>query len=171
MASQLDILDDQATAARYDVAKDQWATVIRVQIHFNEAIHRTRQLTATAVLATYGAALAYFASNSSKFLVAPYTGVAIHYSTPLVLLAFIFLFVGYMLDRHYYFRLLLSSVNAAMEAEKNFNLPIKLSTHLSGAVKPHQARRTIAIFYWSAVAVGLFIIWAVNTLAVLGSAS
>jgi hypothetical protein len=160
--------DDRNSAARYDVAKDQWGNVLRVQIHFNEAIHRTRQLTATAVLAAYGGALAYFASNSFKFLVIPCAGISVHFSTPLVILAWIFLFVGYMLDRHYYYRMLIAAVDEAMAAEQEFNFPIKLATRLSRAVKPHQAKRTIAIFYFSAVAIGIVIIWAVNRLTVLG---
>lgn len=66
-----DASEEQMTASRYDVAKDQWSSVIRVQIHFNEAIQRTRQLTATAVVAAYGATLAYFVANSSRLLFVP----------------------------------------------------------------------------------------------------
>ncbi|WP_150129694.1 hypothetical protein [Bosea sp. RAC05] len=150
------------------MAKEQWGNVLRVQIHFNEAIHRTRQLTATAVLAAYGAALAYFASNTFKFLVVPSTGITMHFATPLVILAWIFLFVGYMIDRHYYFRMLVAAVDEAAQAEQKYDFPIKLSTRLSTAVKPRQAKRTIAIFYGSAVFIGFAIIWAINHLTVLG---
>lgn len=161
--------EERPSGSRYDVAKDQWGNVIRVQIHFNEAIHRTRQLTATAVLLIYGAALAYFASNSFKFLVVPWWGISIHFATPLVLLAFIFIIIGYILDRHYYFKMLEMAVIVAMDAERDFDLPIKLSTGLSQAVKPGWAKFTIALFYFSAAAVGGLIIWAVNVLTVFGA--
>lgn len=163
-----DEASDANSASRFDIAKDQWGNVIRVQIHFNEAIQRTRQLTATAVLATYGASLAYFSSKTFNFLVVPYTGVAVHFATPLVVLAWVFLFVGYMLDRHYYFRMLVAAVDEAAQAEQKFDFPIKLSTRLLTAVKPRQAKRTIAIFYGSAVLIGVVIIWAINRLTVLG---
>lgn len=161
--------EDRDSAARFDIAKDQWGNVIRVQIHFNEAIHRTRQLTATAVLAAYGGALAYFASNSFKFLLIPYTGIVVHFATPLVFFAWCFLFVGYILDRHYYYRMLIAAVETAIDAEKLYDLPIKLSTRLSISVKPHQAKRNIAIFYWMAVFVGIVIIISINFLTVLGA--
>jgi hypothetical protein len=43
--------DDSDGALRV-IARDPWSDVIRTQIHFNEIIHRTRQLTATIVIAT-----------------------------------------------------------------------------------------------------------------------
>ncbi|CAN7340792.1 hypothetical protein [Bosea sp. LjRoot237] len=157
------------TASRYDVAKDQWSSVIRVQIHFNEAIQRTRQLTATAVVAAYGATLAYFVANSSRLLFVPWIRMEVHIASPLIILAFVFLLVGYILDRFYYFRMLMAAVKAAADAETEFDLPIKLSSNIMKRVKPYQADFLIAVFYLSAVGVGVFILWAINSLTVLNA--
>jgi hypothetical protein len=48
--------DDGLSASSKDIARDQWTNFVRTQIHLNEVIHRTRQLTVTVVAAAFGVA-------------------------------------------------------------------------------------------------------------------
>jgi hypothetical protein len=61
--------DDGLSASSKDVARDQWSSVVRTQTRFNEIIHRTRQLTMTAVAAAFGAAFASFATKSANLTI------------------------------------------------------------------------------------------------------
>ncbi|MCJ2102693.1 hypothetical protein [Methylobacterium sp. E-046] len=156
------LVDDTMTA-KNDVPKDQWANVIRVQIHFNELIQRVRQLTSTLTIAAFGSGAAFFASHpNTKINVDSYVSFSFHVSTMLILAGFMFLLVGYLTDRHYYFKLLIASVAVATELERDYNLPGKLTTRLSHAVSPTAAKLTVSLFYIAAFLVGAALIWIVN---------
>jgi hypothetical protein len=135
---------DGGFAAKYEVPKDQWGNIIRVQIHFNELIHRTRQLTATVVLATYGASAAFFASHPKAMWELGI--IQVHITTPLIILGFAFILVGLFTDRGYYFDLLLASVKAGEDIEKEFDLPAKLTLALSEAIDRRKAKITVYAF-------------------------
>ncbi|MCJ2018632.1 hypothetical protein MKK84_14495 [Methylobacterium sp. E-065] len=156
------LVDDTMTA-KNDVAKDQWANVIRVQIHFNELIQRVRQLTSTLTIAAFGSAAAFFGSHPHTAInVDTHVKFSMHVSTLLIIAGFMFLFVGYLTDRQYYFKLLLASVQVGMDLEKDHQLPAQLTTKLSAAVSPRVAKFTVTLFYISALLVGIALIWLVN---------
>src|SRR3712207_1436446 len=115
--------DTGGSAARYDVAKDQWGSVIRAQIHFNEAIQRTRQLTATIVLATFGASAAFFATHPHTLVVGFLGLPPVHVTTPVIILGLLFLGVGYLTDHRYYYRMLVAAVQVGEAIERDYGLP------------------------------------------------
>lgn len=166
--SEAAIIPDDLTA-KSDMAKDQWGNVIRVQIHFNELISRTRQLTATVVLATYGSAVAFFSAHPhTMWNIGTKCIKMVHVSTPVVILGMLFLAVGFFTDRLYYFRLLIAAVEVGESIEKTKDLPVKLSVHLSRAVNRRHAAFTVWLFYGVATLVGLALIWFVNRAAIVG---
>jgi hypothetical protein len=104
--------DDGPSTSSKDVARDQWSNVVRTQIHFNEIIHRTRQLTVTVVAAAFGAAIAAFAAKPAGHLTFEAFNLSVPIAPPLVFLGWIFLLIGFLMDRLYYYKLLLALLQA-----------------------------------------------------------
>ena len=159
---------DPDLTAKADMAKDQWANIIRVQIHFNELIHRTRQVTATVVLATYGSAAAFFASHPTAMWNIKSLGASFHVVSPIILLGILFLLVGWATDRKYYFKLLISSVEVGEEIERRFDFPAKLTIKLSSSVNRLHAKFTVYLFYFAALLAGILLFLFVNFSTVSG---
>jgi hypothetical protein len=147
--------DDGLSASSKDVARDQWSSVVRTQIHFNEIIHRTRQLTMTAVAAAFGAAFASFATKTPTNLTIEAFQLSVPSATLLVVLGWTFLLIGYLMDRVYYYKLLLSAVAVGEELENTYDLPAKLTTALSKKVSRRRANIVIHLFYAGAFLAGL----------------
>jgi hypothetical protein len=166
--------DDDSSAARgstelaKDVARAQWSDVNRTIIHFNEIIHRTRQLTATVVLASFGAALASFTAKPSLRVHLAACLPDMHVATPIILLGMLSLGVGFALDRRYYTRLLLGSVQVAQALELDFDLPAKLTVALGKVVPPTHAVTMLRMFYLTGLVIGIFLMWFVNVATEVG---
>jgi hypothetical protein len=150
-------------SAKADLAKDQWGNVIRAQIHFNEMIQRARQLTGTVAIATFGSASAFFATHPTTLVDLKVARLPpVHITTPLIALGLVFLLIGFLTDRLYYYRLLVGSVEVGEKLEQAYSLPAKLSTHLSTRVGRRHATVMIGSFYVVGAIVGVALIWFVN---------
>jgi hypothetical protein len=135
-----------------ETALSQWVEVNRTLTHFNDIIQKTRQLTATVVLAADGAALAAFSSNNYALSVA------------IILLGFLALFVGYTIDKNYYFKLLLAAVRVSEELEKKYDFPAKLTMRLSKEVQQSNAETIVIRFYQSGIVIGVVLIGIVSAI-------
>jgi len=153
--------DDGLSASSKDVARDQWSSVVRTQTRFNEIIHRTRQLTMTAVAAAFGAAFASFATKSANLTIEAFQ-LTVPSATLLVVLGWTFLLIGYLMDRLYYYPLLLSAVVVGEDLENTYDLPAKLTTALSKKVTRRRANIVVQLFYIGAFLVGLIILLALT---------
>ena len=129
-----------------ETALSQWVEVNRTLTHFNDIIQKTRQLTATVVLAADGAALAAFSADKFPLSVA------------IVLLGFLALYIGYSIDKNYYFKLLLTAVRVSEELEKKYDLPAKLTIRLSKEVQQSNAESIVIRFYQSGILIGATLI-------------
>jgi len=145
--------DDGLSASSKDVARDQWSSVVRTQTRFNEIIHRTRQLTMTAVAAAFGAAFASFATKSANLTIEAFQ-LTVPSATLLVVLGWTFLLIGYLMDRLYYYPLLLSAVVVGEDLENTYDLPAKLTTALSKKVTRRRANIVVQLFYIVAFSLG-----------------
>ena len=126
-------------------------------------IHRTRQVTATVVLATYGSAAAFFASHPTAMWSIRSLGASLHVVSPIILLGILFLLVGWATDRKYYFKLLISSVEVGeKEIERRFDFPAKLTIKLSSSVNRLHAKFTVYLFYFAALSAGILLFLFVN---------
>jgi hypothetical protein len=152
--SQIIKEDDGLSASAKDIARDQWSNVVRTQIHFNEIIHRTRQLTVTVIAAAFGAAIASFAAKPAGHLTLEAFSVNVPIATPLVILGLIFLAVGFLMDRSYYYKLLLGAVEVGEHLETTYDLPAKLTITLSKAVSRRRANIIINLFYIGGLLIG-----------------
>jgi hypothetical protein len=140
------------TLSKEDAAQEQWSDIVRTQIHFNEIVYRLRQSTATVVLAAFGAAIAGFVTKPNAHVLIG--GWSVQLSTPIVVVGLFFLLVGFVLDRFYYYKLLIAAVGVAEKVERSYDLPAKLSVALSAAVSRRHAWRMINVFYIGGLAIG-----------------
>jgi hypothetical protein len=145
-----------------ETARAQWVEINRTLTHFNEIIHRTRQLTATVVLAAFGAALAAFSAQPTFKIPLVSWLPPLHVATVIIMLGLILLAVGYAIDRGYYFKLLLAAVGVAERLEQEYKLPAKLTLELSESVSRKRARITILSFYGAGVLIGLLLALFIN---------
>jgi hypothetical protein len=134
-----------------DIA-NHWATVIRVAMHFNEMLLSTRSTTATVMLALLGAAGLSVTHLDDKHA---YFG-RIHVGLLILGGGALFLLCIYLLDYHYYFRLLLSSVDVAERLEQQCPaqlppLTIELAEHV-----PRDAARNYINFFYGIIAATMF---------------
>jgi hypothetical protein len=150
-----------------ETARSQWLEVNRTLTHFNDIIHRTRQLTATVVLAAYGAALASFNARPELKVELASCIPPLHAASVIVFLGIIALAVGCAIDRGYYFRLLISAVELAERLETDFELPAKLTVKLTNTVSRIHATTVVISFYVTGLVIGVFLIWFLNTARVV----
>jgi hypothetical protein len=147
---------------------EQWKTIVGIQMHFNDMIIRARTLGLTVVVAVYGAAVASIGQFPKQYL--SILGRELHISIIGFLLGFILLISVFIIDRCYYYELLIGSVEKAEELENLLN-PIEINgkkeiagiTHyLTKKVGRGKANIIIFIFYGLSFAFGLsflYYIW------------
>jgi hypothetical protein len=111
-------------------------------------------LTVTVVAAAFGAALASFAAKTAGHFTIEAFSVSIPIAVPLVLLGLIFLAIGFLMDRFYYYKLLLAAVEVGEYLETRYDLPAKLTITLSKAVSRRHANTIIYLFYIGGLLIG-----------------
>jgi len=114
----------------------------------------------TAVAAAFGAAFASFATKSPTHLTIEAFQLSVPSAILLIFLGWTFLLIGYLMDRMYYYKLLLSAVAVGEDLENAYDLPAKLTTALSKKVTRLRANVVVHLFYGGAFLVGLIILLA-----------
>jgi len=92
-----------------------WQKAVDVQMHFNDLEMRVRNFYITVMTAIFGAA--GFSLTGDYFLHTPF-GYRVTVSLPLFLLGWMAACLFYIMDRHWYHRLLVGAVRAAEEIAK-----------------------------------------------------
>jgi hypothetical protein len=140
---------------------DQWKTIVGIQMHFNDMIIRMRTLGVTVVVAVYGAAAASIGQYPKQYI--SIFGKELHISIIGVLLGLLLLISVFIIDRFYYYELLIGSVERAEELE-NLLTPIEIkgkkevagiTQYLTKKVGRGRANIIILVFYGLAFAFGL----------------
>jgi hypothetical protein len=124
----------------------------------NEIIHRTRQLTVPVVAAAFGAAIAAFAAKPAGHLTFEAFNLSVPIAPPLVFLGWIFLLIGFLMDRLYYYKLLLAAVAVGEQLERTYDLPAKLTLTLSKAVSRRHAGTVVNLFYIGGFIIGCILL-------------
>jgi hypothetical protein len=140
---------------------EQWKTIIAVQMHFNDMIIRTRTLGVTVVVAVYGAAAASIGQYPKQYI--EVLGNAFHISILGILLGILLLASVFIIDKFYYYKLLIGTVEKAEQLEHELNpIEIKGKTQSAGItifltekVSRRMANIIIIIFYGLAFAFGI----------------
>lgn len=136
-----------------------WATVLEVAMHFNNLLALTRSLVASVMLAVFGAAiLSTIRLKGEK--------IARIWSVPIGVVILIggltFLFCMFLLDHFYYYKLLLGTVDVAVNLEKKCPSLPPLTLELGKRVPREAATLILELFYGAiglAILVTAGIIW------------
>lgn len=136
------------------IYQTEWKSIIETQMHFNDLIIRFRSIVLTVLIALVGTCIALNANEKIDEELLP------------VLLSFALVFwvTAFVLDRYYYHRLLLGSVNQAMKFDesqlgKKYGL-FGLTTCIANAVHPPTSNILISIFYGlPALSLVVYFIW------------
>lgn len=136
----------------------RWRAVVDAQMHFNDMLMRTRSIGLSMVIAVYGAAIVsagqYPDSSVTFFDYRLHVGVGI-FAVGMLLLVSLFL-----LDRCYYFPMLLATVDLGEEIERESGsaaqpIELKLTQHISASVSRPRASFVLLVFYAVPFLVGL----------------
>lgn len=144
-----------------------WQVTVDVQKHFNDLEMKSRNFGITILSAAYaGAGIAFF--NLYSFGVGLLGGVPVH--SLIIGIATIVWLLIWVMDRHWYHRLLVGAVKAGMDLEaklQSSGLPLAKMTHEISKASQFRflgrkilARSRIDVFYWTIVVlnVGLIVL-------------
>ncbi|HJY78067.1 MAG TPA: hypothetical protein VKE95_15630 [Burkholderiales bacterium] len=153
------VSDQQLPDDRNQLAFVQrWRAVIDTQMHFNDMLMRTRSIGLSMVIAVYGAAIVsagqYPDSTVTFFAYRLHVGVGIFFVGMLLLVSL------FLLDRCYYFRMLIATVELAEEIERESGsamqpIELKLTQHVSASVSRRTASLVLWLFYAVPFLIGL----------------
>jgi len=157
MPAQNDSDDSSGTITRLLI--EEWKTVIQTQMHFNEMIMRLRGMGVGVVTGIFGAA-AY--SLQFERLNLHFGKYNIHAAAPIVFFGITLLIAVFILDYHYYFKLLMGAVKRGEELDKYFKERspelLGMTTLISESIPEAKARSLLLAFYGIPLLIGLVFI-------------
>lgn len=130
-------------------ALEIWKTVIEVQKHFNDIGMRIRSMFVTILLGFF-AAMGFLIDRN---LTLEYGGVSIQYAIIVAVIGIYAAWLFYFIDRYWYHRLLVGSVNHAVTIEKKFRdtIPELALSEAIGEVSPYEPKWPIS--WWACLIV------------------
>jgi hypothetical protein len=151
--------------AELNLLMTEWKTVVKTQMHFNDMIMRARATGISVVMAVYGAAGFTVGKFPGQYL--GLDGIRFHASIPIIIFGLSLLMAIYILDRKYYFRLLLGSVKRGLEIDTAYRQEQVAGTRLFGMttlitseVSQEQAEHYLNGFYLIPMVLGvLFLVY------------
>jgi hypothetical protein len=147
---------------------EEWKTVIKTQMHFNEMILRARTTGVSVVMAVYGAAALAIAQYPEKFI--KWSCLEFHVSAAIIIFGILLLGSIFCIDFFYYYRLLMGAVehgetidNAFKNRTINGKRLFGLTTAITNKVSKCSAQIWLIIFYAIPFAVGaislIYLFW------------
>ena len=136
----------------------RWRGVVDTQMHFNDMLMRTRSIGLSMVIAVYGAAIVsagQFPDSSVTFV-----DLRLHVAVGIFAVGMLLLVSLFLLDRFYYFPMLLATVELAEEIERESGsaeqpIELKLTRRVSASVSRPMAKFVLLVFYAVPFLVGL----------------
>jgi len=156
------VSDQQLPDDRNQLAYVQrWRAVIDTQMHFNDMLMRTRSIGLSMVIAVYGAAIVsagQFPDSTVTFL-----GHRLHVGVGIFAVGMLLLVSLFLLDRCYYYRMLLAAVEHAEEIERESGsaaqpIELRLTRRISGSVSRPMSSLVLFMFYAVPFVIGLLFI-------------
>src|SRR5215470_7344913 len=128
----------------------RWRAVVDTQMHFNDMLMRTRSIGLSMVIAVYGAAIVsagQFPNSTVTF-----AGHRLHVGVGIFAVGMLLLVSLFLLDRCYYYRMLLATVEHAEEIERESGsaaqpIELKLTQRISGSVSRPMSSLVLFAFY------------------------
>ena len=150
----------------------RWRGVIDTQMHFNDMLMRTRSIGLSMVIAVYGAAIVsagQFPDSSVRFV-----DLRLHVAVGIFAVGMLLLLSLFLLDRCYYFPMLLATVELGEEIERESGsaaqpIELKLTQRVSATVSRTRAKVALLIFYAVPFLVGLAFLTGLIALKTSGS--
>ena len=136
----------------------RWRGVIDTQMHFNDMLMRTRSIGLSMVIAVYGAAIVsagQFPDSSVTFV-----QLRLHVAVGIFAVGMLLLLSLFLLDRLYYFPMLIAAVELGEEIERESGcaaqpIELKLTQRVSASVSRRTAKFVLLLFYAVPFVVGL----------------
>jgi hypothetical protein len=121
---------------------DAWKATVDVQQHFNDISLRIRGLFVTLIIAL-AAAIGFLAEKNLRITVADIT---VHYAIVIPIIGIVGTLLFYFMDRYWYHRLLVGSVNhgESIERRHRFEIPEIGLTAAIGATSPIKLTRRLS---------------------------
>jgi hypothetical protein len=138
-----------------------WKVAIDTQMHFNELLIKMRTTVISIILATFGASA--IALKDMNWFV-NILGSEFRVSAVILAIGIVFLFVQFLIDATYYFRLLLGAVDYTEYIDKKYknNDLFGLTSCISKKVPRWGAWLTLICYYWIPILLGGFVIWVIQ---------
>lgn len=143
---------------RFKYELELWKVAIDTQVHFNELLIKMRTTVISIILATFGASA--IALKDMNWFV-NILGCEFRVSVAILAIGIVFLFVQFLIDATYYFRLLLGSVDYTEYIDKkykDYDL-FGLTSCISKRVPRWGALLTLICYYWIPILLGGLVIW------------
>ncbi|MFA5093329.1 MAG: hypothetical protein WC543_05255 [Candidatus Omnitrophota bacterium] len=135
-----------------------WKEAVEVQMHFNDLLIKMRTTVISIILAVFGGAA--IAVKEINWYV-NFLGFDLRLSAAVVGLGMLFLSVQYIIDRYYYFPLLLGAVKYTASMGERNNLPelSNLTLSIIKEVPDNIAKRVILLYYLIPFVLGVVAIY------------
>ena len=146
---------------RLEYELELWKVAIDTQMHFNELLIKMRTTVISIILATFGASA--IALKDMNWFV-NILGCEFRVSVVILAIGIVFLFVQFLIDATYYFRLLLGAVDYTEYIDKkykNYDL-FGLTSCISKRVPRWGAWLTLICYYWIPILLAGLVIWVIQ---------
>jgi hypothetical protein len=155
MAANFQALSEDRNQLAY---VQRWRALIDTQMHFNDMLMRTRSIGLSMVIAVYGAAIVsagQFPDSSVTFV-----DLRLHVAVGIFAVGMLLLLSLFLLDRFYYYRMLLAVVEHTEEIERESGtsvqpIELKLTQRISASVSRPMASFVLLVFYAVPFLIGL----------------
>ena len=135
-----------------------WKEAIETQMHFNDLLIKMRTTVISIILAVFGGAA--IAVKEVDWYV-NFLGFDLRLSAAVVGLGVLFLIVQFIIDKFYYFPLLLGAVKYTGSLGERFNIPelSGLTLSINQEVSEKIAKRVLNFYYFIPIVLGIVAIY------------
>lgn len=139
-----------------------WKEAIETQRHFNDLLIKMRTTVISIILAVFGGA-AIVVREASWYV--NFLNCDLRLSAAVIALGVLFLIVQFMIDRFYYFPLLLGAVKYTATLGERVNIPelSGLTLSINKEVPETRASRVLAFYYFIPIVLGILAIYFIQT--------
>jgi len=144
----------------------RWRAVIDTQMHFNDMLLRTRSIGLSTVAAVYSAAIVSRAARSQGVVL---SGLPVNVGSALLIFGIMLLGALLVLDRFYYYRMLVAAVQYGEEIERESGSPeqpieLGLTRRISASVTVSSSSMALWLLYIIPMVAGIVLLFS-NSLA------
>lgn len=138
-----------------------WEVAINTQMHFNDLLIKMRTTVISIILAVFGTAVIALKDINFK---AQIFNCQVPVGIIVLVIGLVFLFAQFLLDRFYYFRLLLGAVNFTRSLDKKYKDAqlLGLTESITKSMPQWQASLILFIYYLIPFILGILAIYIIQ---------